>query len=262
VATDFVMQSTSFHVAIIMDGNGRWATRRGLPRVAGHRAGARAVRRVVEAAPACGISTLTLYALSSDNFQRPPAEVAALLRLFAEYLERERRSLAERGVRLQVIGRRDRLPASLAAAIDRAEATTAEGRELSLRLAIDYSARHEILNALTRHRTAEGAEDAEKITNNNESLRFSSASSAVQNKSNGSSSSAAEARSPLSAWPDVDLLVRTGGEQRLSDFLLWECAYAELCFTDRLWPDVTAHDLDAAVADFRRRDRRFGRISA
>jgi len=221
VATDFVVQSTSFHVAIIMDGNGRWATRRALPRAAGHRAGARAVRRIVEAAPSAGISTLTLYALSSDNFQRPPAEVSALLRLFAEYLERERRPLAERGVRLQVIGRRDRLPAPLVSAIERAEATTAEGRELTLRLAIDYSARDQIRSAV-----AAGSTDA------------------------------------IERWPDVDLLVRTGGEQRLSDFLLWECAYAELWFTDRLWPDVTAHDLDAAVADFRRRDRRFGRISA
>jgi len=221
VATDFVVQSTSFHVAIIMDGNGRWATRRALPRAAGHRAGARTVRRIVEAAPSAGISTLTLYALSSDNFQRPPAEVSALLRLFAEYLERERRPLAERGVRLQVIGRRDRLPAPLVAAIDRAEATTAGGDALTLRLAIDYSARDQIRSAV-----AAGSTDA------------------------------------IERWPDVDLLVRTGGEQRLSDFLLWECAYAELWFTDRLWPDVTAHDLDAAVADFRRRDRRFGRISA
>jgi undecaprenyl diphosphate synthase len=241
------MQSTSFHVAIIMDGNGRWATRRALPRAAGHRAGARAVRRVVEAAPSLGISTLTLYALSSDNFQRPPAEVSALLRLFAEYLERERRPLAERGVRLQVIGRRDRLPAPLVTAIERAERTTAEGRALTLRLAIDYSARHEILSALARHRTTE---DTEEHGGRQRTPPCSSVSSVVETKS------------PFTGWLDVDLLVRTGGEQRLSDFLLWECAYAELWFTDRLWPDVTAHDLDAAVADFRRRDRRFGRISA
>jgi undecaprenyl diphosphate synthase len=256
VAIDFVSQSTSFHVAVIMDGNGRWATRRALPRAAGHRAGARTVRRVVEHAPSLGISTLTLYAMSSDNFQRPPVEVSALLRLFAEYLERERRPLAERGVRLEIIGRRDRLPAPLVTAIDRAERTTAEGRELTLRLAIDYSARHEILAALARHRTAEAlfirtAEDTEDAEENPSA---SSASSAVQ--SNGTSSSA------VNLGPDVDLLVRTGGEQRLSDFMLWECAYAELWFTDRLWPDVTARDLDAAVADYRRRDRRFGRISA
>jgi undecaprenyl diphosphate synthase len=209
-----------------MDGNGRWATRRGLPRPAGHRAGARAVRRIVEAAPSLGVSTLTLYALSSDNLQRPAAEVSALLRLFAEYLHRERDALAERGVRLAVIGRRDRLPAALVDAIHGAEEVTAAAAappRLTLRLAIDYSARDQIRDAM---RTAAAGAD------------------------------------PFAAWPDVDLLVRTGGEQRLSDFLLWECAYAELWFTDRLWPDVTAQDLAAAVADFRRRDRRFGRISA
>ena len=218
MTADFVGQSTSFHVGVIMDGNGRWATRRALPRPAGHRAGARAVRRIVEAAPSLGVSMLTLYALSSDNLQRPAAEVTALLRLFAEYLEREGRTLAERGVRLTVIGRRDRLPPPLVAAIERAESRTAGGTALALRLAIDYSARHEIQRA-----AVDGT---------------------------------------LASWPDVDLLVRTGGEQRLSDFLLWESAYAELWFTDRLWPDVTARDLAAAIADFRRRDRRFGRISA
>jgi len=222
MSLNFARQSTSpndapLHVAAIMDGNGRWATRRGLPRPAGHRAGVRAVRTVVEAAPGLGIGTLTLYALSSDNFSRPPAEVSALLRLFAEYLRREQAALVRQGVRLEVIGRRDRLPAPLANAIAVAESATAANDRLRLRIAIDYSARHEIRQAL-----AAGIEPA---------------------------------------WPDVDLLVRTGGEQRLSDFLLWECAYAELWFTERLWPDVTAHDLAAAVADFRRRDRRFGRIA-
>ena len=201
-----------------MDGNGRWATRRALPRAAGHRAGAHAVRRIVEAAPSLGVTMMTLYAMSSDNFARPAAEVSALLRLFGEYLARERPRLVAEGVRLSVIGRRDRLPAPLVRAIDRVEEATAGGDRLAMRLAIDYSARHEIARA-----AADGT---------------------------------------LGASPDVDLLVRTGGEQRLSDFLLWECAYAELWFTDRLWPDVTAQDLAAAVDDFRRRDRRFGRISA
>ena len=242
MATDFVVQSTSFHVAIIMDGNGRWAGRRGLPRPAGHRAGARAVRRIVEAAPSLGISTLTLYALSSDNFNRPPTEVSALMRLFAEYLERERRPLAERGVRLQVIGRRDRLPAALRTAITRAESATAEGRALTLRLAIDYSARDEIRRAVA--------------------ASVASGTAPLGTAPLGTAPLGTGAPDPFAAWPDVDLLVRTGGEQRLSDFLLWECAYAELWFTDRLWPDVTAQDLAAAVADFRRRDRRFGRISA
>jgi undecaprenyl diphosphate synthase len=226
------MQSTShsasFHVAAIMDGNGRWATRRGLPRVAGHREGARTVRRIVEAAPLLGISTLTLYAMSSDNFGRPPAEVSALLRLFAEYLHRERDGLAERGVRLELIGRRDRLPPALAAAATAAEhataLATARGARLHLRIAIDYSARAELRRALAR--------------------------------------AAHDGVDPLAGWPDVDLLIRTGGEQRLSDFLLWECAYAELWFTERAWPDFTARDLAAAIDAYRSRERRFGLTEA
>jgi undecaprenyl diphosphate synthase len=216
---------SGFHVAVIMDGNGRWATRRGLPRVAGHRAGARAVRRVVEAAPTLGVTTLTLYAMSSDNFGRPASEVASLLRLFGEYLERESDVLARNGIRLQVIGRRDRLTPSLAAAVVAAERTTAEAtrqrERLHMRLAIDYSARAEIRRALAAS-VASGSE------------------------------------APLADLPDVDLLVRTGGEQRLSDFMLWECAYAELWFTDRAWPDMTASDLATAIAAYRTRDRRFG----
>jgi undecaprenyl diphosphate synthase len=216
---------SGFHVAVIMDGNGRWATRRGLPRVAGHRAGARAVRRIVEAAPTLGVTTLTLYAMSSDNFGRPASEVASLLRLFGEYLERESDVLARNGIRLQVIGRRDRLTPSLAAAVVAAERTTAEAtrqrERLHMRLAIDYSARAEIRRALAAS-VASGSE------------------------------------APLADLPDVDLLVRTGGEQRLSDFMLWECAYAELWFTDRAWPDMTASDLATAIAAYRTRDRRFG----
>jgi undecaprenyl diphosphate synthase len=223
-------QDTSpFHVAIIMDGNGRWANRRGLPRAAGHRAGARVVRDIVEAAPELGLTTLTLYAMSSDNFGRPAAEVAALLRLFAEYLGRETGRLVEQGVRLEVIGRRDRLPHALATAVARAEQRTAGGTTLRLRLAIDYSARTEILRAAERL-AASGARDGNAVA------------------------------TAFDAWPDVDLLVRSGGERRLSDFLLWECAYAELAFIDRLWPDFTRHDLEAAVAEFRGRDRRYGLV--
>ena len=203
-------QSTSLHVAIIMDGNGRWATRRGLPRGAGHRAGAEAVRRAVEAAPDLGIAALTLYAFSADNWKRPAGEVAVLMRLFARYLHREVARLAAQGARLTVIGRRDRLPAPLVAAIEAAERTTASGTRLHLRLAVDYSARAAIrAGALI---------------------------------------------------PDVDLVIRTGGEQRLSDFLLWESAYAELWFTDRMWPDFSAADLGRAVADFQTRERRFGAL--
>ena len=203
-----MQQSTSLHVAIIMDGNGRWATRRGLPRPAGHRAGAAAVRRVVEAAPGLGIGQLTLFAFSADNWRRPPREVAYLMRLFARHLRTEAVELTRTGVRLEVIGRRDRLAPVLIAAIAAAERATAGGTRLRLRLAVDYSGRAAI---------RAGA-----------------------------------------LLPDVDLLIRTGGEQRLSDFLLWEAAYAELYFTDTMWPDFGAADLARAVSDFRTRQRRFG----
>ena len=236
------MQSTltiggaaGLHVAVIMDGNGRWANARGLPRVAGHRAGAKAVRRVVEAAPGVGIGTLTLYAFSSDNWQRPPREVGALMRLFRGYLASETARLIENGVRLSVIGRRDRLPEVLVRAIAGAEAATAGGTRLHLRLAIDYSARDAILRA------AALAEGREVDRAGFEALL----------------GTAVGANEPA---PDVDLLVRSGGEQRLSDFLLWECAYAELWFTPRMWPDFDAATLAEAVAEFRRRDRRFGRV--
>jgi undecaprenyl diphosphate synthase len=205
------------HVAIIMDGNGRWATCRGLPRAVGHQAGAKAVRRTVESAPGLGITALTLYAFSSDNWQRPPAEVTALMALLSRYLKREAPKLAANGVRLKIVGRRDRLGAGLRADIDEAEARTASGDRLTLRVAVDYSGRDSIRRALA---------------------------------------------SPGEAGllPDVDLLIRTGREKRLSDFLLWECAYAELWFTDVLWPDFQLADLRAAVDDFRGRDRRFGGI--
>lgn len=201
-------QSSSLHVAIVMDGNGRWAGRRGLPRVAGHRAGAEALRRTVEAAPGLGVGALTVYAFSADNWKRPAAEVAALMRLFAGYLRSEVPRLVENGVRLEVVGRRDRLPVPLVTAIEAAERATTRGARLCLRLAIDYSARWAI-----------------------------------------------EATALL---PDVDLLIRTGGEQRLSDFLLWESAYAELYFIDTMWPDFGAPELAAAVAEFHARERRFG----
>jgi undecaprenyl diphosphate synthase len=224
------------HVAIIMDGNGRWATARGLPRTAGHVRGADAVRRAVEAAPALGIHTLTLYAFSGDNWKRPPAEVQTLLRLFARHLRSETPTLAARGVRLCVIGRRDRLPAALTAAIARAERRTAGGQALDLRIAIDYSARDAIVRAAAR--LAPGETDRAAFARH---LAEACGADGV---------------------PDVDLVVRTGGERRLSDFLLWECAYAELYFTPRAWPDFGGDDLAAAVADFRGRARRFGGLVA
>ena len=204
-------QSTSgLHVAIVMDGNGRWATRRGLARTHGHRAGARAVRPIVETAPTLGVGALTLFAFSADNWRRPPGEVTALMRLFARHLRTETPQLVERGVRLDVVGRRDRLPAPLVAAIAATAGATRGGTNLHLRLAVDYSAREAIV--------------AGRLL------------------------------------PDVDLLIRTGGEQRLSDFLLWECAYAELYFTERMWPDFAPADLAAAIEEFRARERRFGTL--
>jgi undecaprenyl diphosphate synthase len=226
--------ATPLHVAIIMDGNGRWATTRGLPRVAGHRGGADAVRRVVEAAPGLGISTLTLYAFSADNWRRPRSEVDALMSLFDDYLRGQVRRCIDAGVRLEVIGRRDRLTPCLRRRVETAEVATAGGATLRLRLAIDYSARDAIWLAVRRCR--EAGED----TRDEFAVRVRSGSG------------------ERSDVPDVDLLIRSGGEQRLSDFLLWECAYAELWFTDVAWPDFGAEDLQAGVEAFSRRERRFG----
>ena len=224
------------HVAIIMDGNGRWATARGLPRLAGHRKGAAAVRRAVEAAPKFGVTTLTLYAFSSDNWRRPPEEVSGLMQLFLEYLRKETAECAEKGIRISVIGRRDRLSRALREAIAATEEATASGRKLHLRIAVDYSSRDSILSAADRAK-ANGELTRERF-----------------------SQLIAEANHAPAPAPDVDLLIRTGGEQRLSDFLLWECAYAELHFTRRMWPEFGSADLGAAVREFQHRERRFGAV--
>ncbi len=221
------------HVAIIMDGNGRWAAARGWPRTAGHRAGADAVRRVVKAAPGLGIRILTLYAFSSDNWKRPPEEVSTLLRLFSEYLKKETAHCAEKGIRISVIGRRDRLPLAICAAIEDAENTTAGGGTLHLRIAIDYSSRDAILAAA-------------RVLRNSRDFSQEHFARLLTGADDDTS--------------EVDLLIRTGGEQRLSDFLLWESAYAELYFTDRMWPEFTAADLQAAVDAYHHRDRRFGGV--
>ncbi|MGH7480735.1 MAG: polyprenyl diphosphate synthase [Longimicrobiales bacterium] len=245
------------HVAIIMDGNGRWATQRGLPRTAGHRRGADAVRRVVEAAPDLGVHALTLYAFSSDNWERPAGEVRTLMRLLRRYLRTETPELVENGVRLKVIGRRDRLQPGIVAAIEQAEKATAHGDRLLLRLAIDYSARDALVLAAAK--LANGAGTA------NGKARGTANGAGEPGPFEGLSrerlaDAMGEVLNMEGAATDVDLLIRTGGEQRLSDFLLWECAYAELVFTDRLWPDFEARDLDAAIAEFGRRERRYGRV--
>jgi undecaprenyl diphosphate synthase len=204
------MLQSSLHVAVVMDGNGRWAAARGRGRPAGHRAGARAVRRVVEAAPSLGIDVLTLFAFSADNWRRPAAEVSALMRLFEAYLRGETARCAAEQVRVRVIGRRDRVGEGLVRAIEAAETATAECTGLQLNIAVDYSSREAIRRG--------------------------------------------------AILPDVDLLIRTGGEQRLSDFMLWESAYAELWFTPRGWPDFDGAVLAEAVREFRGRQRRFGGV--
>jgi undecaprenyl diphosphate synthase len=223
------------HVAIIMDGNGRWATARSLPRAAGHRRGVDAVRRVVKAAPRLGIGTLTLFAFSADNWKRPQSEVDALLHLFGLFLVAERGPLVRAGVRLSLIGRRDRLPTTAQEAAARTEAATAAGTALHVRLAIDYSARDAILDA---SQSSGGGETSRTAFGRRLGAAYGEGAEAL----------------------DVDLVIRTGGERRLSDFLLWESAYAELYFTPRLWPDFGAADLEAAVRDFQSRERRFGAL--
>jgi undecaprenyl diphosphate synthase len=219
-----------------MDGNGRWALLRGRPREEGHVAGAASVRRTVESAPALGITTLTLYAFSSDNWRRPQGEVDNLMHLLQNHLDSESDDMTERGVRLSVIGRRDRIADSLRRSIADVEERTRKGTSLHLRLAIDYSAREALLAAAWRvaNGTPPTRQDFERCLS--------------------------QAIHAPSGTRDVDLLIRTGGEQRLSDFLLWESAYAELYFTDVLWPDFHEADLASAVQAFAGRERRYGGV--
>src|SRR3984893_10128900 len=229
-----ITTSRPLHVAIISDGNGRWASSCGLPRSDGHRAGAQSARRIIAAAPALGIHTLTLFALSSANWQRPPAEVQGILRLLHEYLLTETSNCIAEGVRLSIIGRRDRMPQTLRDTIADSEAATANGTRLHLRMAVDYSAREAIFHAACRfYQVTKLSPDA-----------FSDVLSEVLR---GGST-------------DVDLLIRTGGEQRLSDFLLWECAFAEFVFLSKRWPEFTVADLESAVHEFGRRERTRGAL--
>jgi undecaprenyl diphosphate synthase len=218
------------HVAIIMDGNGRWGVRQGLTRTDGHHAGADAVRRTVEAAPELGVTTLSLFAFACANWKRPVAEVQALMALLRNYLATDGPRLVREGARLTMIGRRDRLPADLAAAVAEIEAETALNDRLNLRIALDYSSREAIALAAARLGAGGSLADLDRL---------------------------------IAGDPEigpVDLLIRTGGEQRLSDFMLWECAFAELWFTRRMWPEFDGEDLAQAIADFRRRTRTFGAL--
>lgn len=224
------------HIAVIMDGNGRWAARRNLPRTAGHRAGAKAVDTIVQAAAQRGIDTLTLYAFSSDNWNRPGAEVSALFALLRRYLLSQTRRCLAHSIRLNVIGRRDRLQPGLCKVIELSERATAHCSGMCLRIAIDYSAQRSLIEAsrgTPPNATIDRVQFAERL---------------------------AEVDHCVAPVCEVDLLIRTGGEKRLSDFLLWECAYAELYFTDCQWPDFDQRAFDEALEEYQRRERRFGRI--
>jgi undecaprenyl diphosphate synthase len=218
------------HVAIIMDGNGRWGLSQGLSRTAGHHAGAEAVRRTVEVAPELGVSTLTLFAFAAANWQRPTDEVEALMTLFRAYLANDALRLIEGGARLSMIGRRDRIPADLALAVAQIEAATALNDRLNLRIALDYSSREAITLAAAHLGPAASVDELDRLICGDPQIG------------------------------PVDLLIRTGGEQRLSDFMLWECAFAELWFTRRMWPQFDGADLAEAIGDFHRRTRTFGAV--
>jgi undecaprenyl diphosphate synthase len=226
------------HVAIIMDGNGRWATQRGLPRTAGHIEGAKAVRTIVETAARANVKILTLYAFSSANWSRPPTEIAALMRLFGQYLFTETRRCVEQSIRINVVGRRDRLSENLLKSIEQSERSSAAGSGMLLRIAVDYSSQHSILEAAKRApRDANlSADEFHRLLNEVDHCTYPAG--------------------------DVDLLIRTGNERRLSDFLLWESAFAELHFSACLWPDFGEQQFHAALADYHGRQRRFGGLTA
>ncbi|CBS86401.1 isoprenyl transferase [Azospirillum lipoferum] len=229
------------HVAIIMDGNGRWAKARGLPRTAGHKKGVDAVRRTVEAARELGIGTLTIFSFSSENWRRPEEEISDLMGLLRFYLRSEVAELHRAGIRLRVIGDRNRLSEDINRLIDNAEGLTRDNRVMTLVVALSYGSRLEIVHAARRlaeevaaGRLSPGAIDEDALS----------------------------ARLYTADIPDPDLIIRTSGEKRISNFLLWQAAYAELVFVDTLWPDFTKRDLEAAIEEFHRRERRFGATTA
>jgi undecaprenyl diphosphate synthase len=225
------------HIAIIMDGNGRWAMKRHLPRSAGHRAGAKAVNAIVEEAARSGVETLSLYAFSAANWGRPQQEVNALFTLLRRYLLTQTPRCLEQSIRINIFGRRDRLPDELLRVIERSEQLTAHCTRMQLRIAVDYSAQHSLFSAARRMRLEPDADHA----------RFAEHLAAVDHCAAGAA--------------PVDLLIRTGGEKRLSDFLLWECAYAELHFVDCCWPDFDEQAFAAALGEYSRRERRFGLVA-
>jgi len=228
------------HMAIIMDGNGRWAERRGMPRWKGHEAGAAAVRRATECACRHGIPILTLFAFSSENWKRPAREVHILFTLFRKYLVEEREALVENGIRLSAVGRRDRLSSAVREALEATEGATRSGTRLHLRLAVDYGARQEIVDAVRSlaRQVSRGILRPDEI--DEERVERALVQETV---------------------PDPDLIVRTAGERRLSNFLLWQAAYSEFYFCPKLWPDFDERDFDDAVADYQLRVRRFGALA-
>lgn len=225
------------HVAIVMDGNGRWAKRRGLPRQVGHPKGVDAIRRVVEAAPDQGVRWLTLYAFSTENWRRPAGEVAEVMRLLKLYVNSDLDKLAREGVRVRILGRRDGLPPDIAEIVERAERQTAHNDRFFLQVAFNYGGRADLVDAARAlaKEAAEGRLDPETIDEDAVSRRLSTGGT-----------------------PDPDLVIRTSGEQRLSNFLLWETAYSEFVFQDVLWPDYNAAYLQAAIEEFQKRERRYG----
>jgi len=220
-----------------MDGNGRWAQARHRPRVFGHQAGVKTVRRIVEDASEMGVKCLTLYSFSTENWSRPKAEIAALFSLLREYVEQDLQSLHERGVKIRILGSKEGLKPDLISLINRVQTTTAENTNFQLNIAFNYGGRDEFLRATKRAMAAGHTE--ESLT-----------------------SEVLESFLDTAGLPDPDLVIRTSGEMRISNFLLWQAAYAEFVFTDVLWPDFTRADLEAAISDFQRRDRRFGNLSA
>lgn len=226
------------HVAVIMDGNGRWAKQRHRPRIEGHRVGTKAVREVVEASARLGIEILTLYAFSTENWQRPRHEVWTLMNLIREHLGRERERLIDNGIRLRILGRRDPLPADLLTALDDTVRATAGGERMTLNIALNYSGRAEIVDAVRRI-----AADAARLGE----------AGAIDEK-------AIERQLCTAGQPDPDLLIRTSGEMRVSNFLLWQIAYSEIWLTPTLWPDFGRRDLLEALIDYQRRERRFGQV--